>query len=46
MNKKIENIIIFGGGTSGWLTASYLTANLRFPIKITLIVIFISLRSD
>ena len=37
MNKKIENIIIFGGGTSGWLTASYLNANLRFPIKITLI---------
>ena len=37
MNKKIENIIIFGGGTSGWLTASYLTANLRLPTKITLI---------
>ena len=37
MNKKIENIIIFGGGPSGWLPASYLIANLRRPAKITLI---------
>jgi tryptophan halogenase len=34
---KIKNIIIFGGGTSGWLTAAYLTKNLNFPVTITLI---------
>jgi len=31
------NIIIFGGGTSGWLTAAYLVNNLQFTTKITLI---------
>lgn len=35
--KKIQNIIIVGGGTSGWLTAAYLTRNLRIPANITLI---------
>ena len=35
--KKIQNIIIVGGGTSGWLTAAYLTRNLRIPARITLI---------
>lgn len=35
--KKIESIIIFGGGTSGWLTAAYMTKNLAAPIRITLI---------
>jgi 2-polyprenyl-6-methoxyphenol hydroxylase-like FAD-dependent oxidoreductase len=35
--KKIQSIIIVGGGTSGWLTAAYLTRNLRIPAKITLI---------
>lgn len=35
--KKIKNIIIFGGGTSGWLTAVYLANNLRFKTDITLI---------
>ena len=35
--KRIESIIIFGGGTSGWLTAAYITKNLSFPVKITLI---------
>lgn len=37
MIKKIKEIIIFGGGTSGWLTATYLANNLTFPVKITLI---------
>jgi len=37
MLKKIKNIIIFGGGTSGWLTAVYLANNLKFKIDITLI---------
>ena len=34
---KVKKIIIFGGGTSGWLTAAYLTKNLKFPCEITLI---------
>jgi 2-polyprenyl-6-methoxyphenol hydroxylase-like FAD-dependent oxidoreductase len=34
---KANKIIIFGGGTSGWLTAAYLTKNLQFPCEITLI---------
>lgn len=37
MLKKVQNIIIFGGGTSGWLTAAYMTNNLSTPAKITLI---------
>ncbi len=37
MAKKIKNIIIFGGGTSGWLTAAYLTNKLNFPVQVTLI---------
>ena len=39
--KRIESIIIFGGGTSGWLTAAYLTKNLSFPVKITLIKLYL-----
>lgn len=35
--KTINEIIIFGGGTSGWLSAAYLRKNLSFPAKITLI---------
>ena len=34
---KANKITIFGGGTSGWLTAIYLINNLRFPCQITLI---------
>jgi tryptophan halogenase len=34
---KVKKIIIFGGGTSGWLTAAYLTKNLKFPCEIMLI---------
>lgn len=34
---KVKKIIIFGGGTSGWLTAAYLTNNLKFPCEVTLI---------
>jgi tryptophan halogenase len=34
---KVKKIIIFGGGTSGWLTAAYLTNNLQFPCEVTLI---------
>jgi len=33
----IEKIIVFGGGTSGWLTAAYLTNNLPEQVKICLI---------
>lgn len=37
MIKKIKNITIFGGGTSGWLTAAYMSNCLKFPCNITLI---------
>jgi tryptophan halogenase len=37
MINKVREIIIFGGGTSGWLTAAYLINNLKNPIKVTLI---------
>ena len=37
MINKVKEIIIFGGGTSGWLTAAYLINNLKNPIKVTLI---------
>lgn len=37
MINKVKEIIIFGGGTSGWLAAAYLVKNLTSPIKITLI---------
>lgn len=33
----MNSIIIFGGGTSGWLSAAYLVNNLRTDTKITLI---------
>lgn len=35
--KKVKKITIFGGGTSGWLTAAYLTKNLAIPTEIVLI---------
>ena len=34
---KVRKLIIFGGGTSGWLTAAYLVRNLKFPCEIMLI---------
>lgn len=34
---KANRICIFGGGTSGWLTATYLANNLNFPCEITVI---------
>ena len=37
MLSKVKSIIIFGGGTSGWMAAAYLQKNLRFKPKITLI---------
>lgn len=33
----INSIIIVGGGSSGWITAAYLSNNLPKDIKITLI---------
>lgn len=35
--KKIRKIIVFGGGTSGWLTAAYLVNNLSIPVEVHLI---------
>ena len=34
---KVKKIIVFGGGTSGWLTAAYLVKNLQIPVEIILI---------
>lgn len=34
---RVRNILIFGGGTSGWLTAAYLVKNLKTPCNITLL---------
>ncbi|MCC5661235.1 tryptophan 7-halogenase [Nostoc sp. XA010] len=36
-NNKIQNIIIVGGGTTGWMAASYLTKTLQGSVNITLI---------
>lgn len=37
MDKVIKSICIFGGGTSGWLTACHLSHNLPSQVKIKLI---------
>lgn len=37
MLSKIKKIVIFGGGTSGWLTAAYLSNNIQVPTKIVLV---------
>lgn len=34
---KIRTIIVFGGGTSGWLTAAFMLKQLQVPTKIMLI---------
>ena len=35
--EKIKHIIIVGGGSSGWMAASYIGKSLNFNVKITLI---------
>ena len=35
--EKIQNVVIVGGGTAGWLTASLLTKVLGKTIDITLV---------
>jgi Tryptophan halogenase len=37
MNKAIKNVVIVGGGSSGWMAASYLSKALEGKVKITLI---------
>ena len=37
MTNLIKNIVILGGGTAGWMAASYLTQALQRKVKITLI---------
>ncbi len=36
-SQKIENIIIVGGGSAGWMSASYLAKALNFDVAITVI---------
>lgn len=36
-NNKIKNIIIIGGGSAGWMAASYIAKSLDFDINITVI---------
>lgn len=35
--QKVQNIVIIGGGTSGWMAAAYLAACLNFDVHITVI---------
>jgi len=37
MQEKIQNIVIVGGGSSGWMAASYIAKSLNFNVNITLI---------
>jgi tryptophan halogenase len=37
MIHRVRKIIVFGGGTSGWLTAAYLVKNLNIPTEVVLI---------
>jgi tryptophan 7-halogenase len=37
MTRPINSILIVGGGSSGWMTASYLTKALQGKVKITLV---------
>lgn len=36
-HEKIQNIIIIGGGSSGWMSAAYLAKSLNFTVNISLI---------
>ena len=37
MNEPIKNVLIVGGGSGGWMTASYLAKAFQGKVKITLI---------
>src|SRR5262245_27321418 len=37
MGNRIENVVILGGGTAGWMTASYLSKALEEDVTITVL---------
>jgi len=36
-HEKIQNIVIIGGGTAGWMSATYIAQSLNFGVNITVI---------
>jgi tryptophan halogenase len=37
MDQRIQSVVILGGGTSGWMTASYLAKALQGSVNITVL---------
>ena len=37
MQNNIKNIVVIGGGTAGWMTATYIAKSLNFTVNIIVI---------